>query len=198
MRSKKSKKGLLVLLLIFMVVVSSVFIGSLARFLTTTEVSEEAVVAKFGLNIPNTIDLFHDSYTNVAADTEDKKIIAPGTSGEYTFEVTGTSEVAYSVSADVSVTYSSEWGDYKPLEFSLDGETWTDLENFKTDLSLALKSNVLTPNSAYTNAQTIYWRWPFSTSTENDIKDTAMGSAAATASAPKVTVVIKATAAQVG
>jgi len=198
MRAKKSKRGLLALLLVFLVVISSVFIGSLARFLTTTEVSDEAVVAKFGLNIPNTIDLFYESYTeDVMADTTGKNIIAPGTFGKYKFNVTGTSEVAYSVSADISLTYSDEWGNYKPLEFSINGADWTDFEQFKTALASALSSNNQLPNTIYTNAQTIYWRWPFSVSSELDIKDTEMGSMAADATAPKVTVDIKVTAGQV-
>jgi hypothetical protein len=198
MRAKKSKRGLLALLLVFLVVISSVFIGSLARFLTTTEVSDEAVVAKFGLNIPNTIDLFHDSYTNnIKAETAGKNIIAPGTFGQYKFSVQGTAEVAYSVSADISITYSDEWGDYKPLEFSLNGTDWTDFDQFKTALGMALLSNKQEPNTTYTNAQTIYWRWPFSVSSALDIKDTEMGSMAANTAAPKVTVNIKVTAAQI-
>ena len=195
--TKRSRKTMLIALLVLSIVITGAFIGTLAKYVTSSTVSDEAAVAKFGLNIPNTVNLFSDSYTNVQADPEGKKIIAPGTSGQYEFEVTGTSEVAYKVSADITVTYSEEWGEYKPLEFSIDGTTWTSLEQFKEDLSTALESEILAPNVTYTNSQTIYWSWPFYVSPENDVKDTAMGSAAATGTAPKVTVNIEATAAQI-
>ena len=188
---------LIILVLTISVIISSAFIGTLAKYATSNAVSDSAIVAKFGLEIPNTINLFSDSYTGVEADTADKKIIAPGTQGQYAFVVTGVSEVAYKVSADITVTYSDEWGGYEPLEFSVNGNDWLTLAAFQTKLSGDLASNILQPNERYENEQTIYWRWPFHTSDANDIKDTAMGAAATTAQAPTVTVMIEATAAQV-
>ena len=196
-KKKKKRKLLLFALLAILVVVTSAFIGTLSKYMTSRTVSDDAVVAKFGLNIPNTINLFSDSYTNVTADTTGKKIIAPGTSGEYIFKVTGTSEVAYEVSANVEVTYSTEWNEYSPLEFSVDGINWTKLEEFKTNLSEILDRETMNPNETYSSTQTIYWRWPFHTSSENDEKDSAMGSAAAVGTAPKVTVTIEVIAAQI-
>ena len=198
-REKKRKKKIaLFILLVVLVVTTGVLIGTLAKYVTSEDVSDSAVAAKFGLNIPNTINLFSDSYTNVEADTPGKKIIAPGTSGQYAFAVEGTSEVAYKVEADITVTYSEEWGTYKPLEFSIDGTDWTDdLTEFETDLSSELASDVIDPNDTYSSTQTIYWRWPFHISSANDIKDTEIGVAAAEGDAPKVTVDIEVTALQV-
>jgi hypothetical protein len=198
MTEKQNKrKAALIALLALSVIVTSTLIGTLAKYATSRTVSDNASAAKFGLNIPNTINLFADSYTNVESATPGKKVIAPGTFGQYDFSITGSSEVAYAVSANVTVTYSEEWGEYNPLEFSINGTTWTDLDQFKTDLSAALQSQILDPDEPYTNMQTIYWRWPFHTSAANDIKDTEMGVAAATGTAPKVTINIEATAAQV-
>jgi len=193
---RKSKKFMLIVLLALFVVVASALIGTLAKYMTSSTISDDAVAAKFGLNIPNTVDLFSDSYTNVLADTSGKKIVAPGTSGQYKFELTGTSEVSYKVSANITVAYSEEWNEYEPLEFSVNGTTWTNLEQFKTNLSSALESKTLLPNETYSNAQTIHWRWPFHTSTENDAKDTQMGITAAEGTAPEVTVSIEVIAAQ--
>ena len=194
---KKNKKMMLIALLALLVVASAAFIGTLARYVTSNEVSESADVAKFGLNIPNSINLFSDSYTNVKADVDGKKIIAPGTSGFYDFEVTGTSEVAYKVSADISLTYSEEWDDYDPLVFSVNGNTWTEFDLFKENLSSALASEIMAPNATYSTEQRIYWKWPFHVSTENDVKDTEMGLAAAEGTAPNVKVDILVTAAQI-
>ena len=196
-KKQKNRKTILIVLLILSVVATGAFIGTLAKYVTSGTASDDAVVAKFGLGVPNTIDLFSDSYTNVEADVDGKKIIAPGTTGQYTFDVTGTSEVAYKVSADITVTYSEEWNGYAPLEFSVNDNDWTTLEDFKANLSNALASEVMDPGEEYANTQTIYWKWPFYVSDENDIKDTEMGVAAATETAPKLTVSIKLTAAQI-
>ena len=196
-KKKTNRKLLLIALLSLLVVATGAFLGTLSKYTTSQNVSDNADVAKFGLNIPNTINLFSDSYTNVAADVDGKKIVAPGTSGQYPFAVTGTSEVAYKVIADISLEYSSEWDSYAPLEFSIDNTTWTGFEAFKTNLSNTLDSATMLPNETYTSTQNIYWRWPFHTSSENDEKDSSMGSIAATGTAPKVTVNIQVMAVQI-
>jgi len=194
---QKNKRTRLIALLALFVTVTSIFIGTLAKYVTKETISDSAVVATFGLNIPNEINL--DSYTNVTADAEGKKIIAPGTTGHYDFTITGTSEVAYKVLADITLTYSDEWEDYEPLKFSFDGENWLDLATFKTTLSGLLESEELEPNETYTTEQAIHWEWPFHTSEENDIKDTALGvmSADSEQGTPSVTLSIKATAEQI-
>ena len=194
---KRDKKVLIIALLAVMVVVTGAFIGTLAKYMTATTSNQSAVVAKFGLNVPNSIDLFKDSYTNVQADTEGKKIIAPGTAGSYAFSVTGTSEVAYRVWAAIDVTYSDEWEDYAPLEFSINGTDWTKFDEFETALATALSTETMEANETYSGAQTIQWRWPFHTSSEDDVRDTSMGAAAATGTAPTVTVNIEITAVQI-
>ena len=196
-KKQKNRKIVLIALLILSVAATSAFVGTLAKYVMSDTASDDAVAAKFGLGVPNTIDLFSDSYTNVEADTDGKKIIAPGTTGQYTFNVTGTSEVAYKISANVTVAYSEEWDGYAPLKFSVNGTNWTDLADFKDNLSNALATETMAPGEAYANTQTIYWEWPFYVSDEYDIKDTQMGVAAATETAPKVTVSIEVTAAQI-
>ena len=196
-RKKTTNRKPLIALLVLLVVITGAFIGTLAKYVTSNNVSDGAVAAKFGLNIPGTIDLFSDSYNSVEADTEGKKIIAPGASGQNVFVVTGTSEVAYRVSAEVSVVYSEEWDGYAPLKFSLDGDIWTNLDDFQQELSAELESDIMAPNAEYTSTQTIHWKWPFDVSPADDVKDTAMGVMAAEGTFPKVTVDIKVTATQV-
>ena len=201
---KKKRKYNLVLvlvLLLFLVTISSVFLGTLSKYMTTESVSDDASVAKFGLNVPKTIDLFAESYTNgeainVSSDEEGKKIIAPGTSGYYEFEVSGTAEVAYQVSATIEVLYSVEWEGYEPIQFSLDGSDYTTLEAFETNLAEELSSDVKGPNQPYKSKQTIFWKWPFSVTDDTDILDTKMGQKAATDTAPTVNVELTVTAVQ--
>ena len=196
-KSNNRNKILIIAALLLLVAITSVFIGTLSKYVASETDSDEAVVAKFGLNIPNTINLFSDSYTNVEADTDGKKIIAPGTEGSYKFTVSGTSEVAYIVSADIDIEYSEEWDSYTPLEFSVNGSTWTNIDTFKTNLTEALSSEEMAPNTTYSSDQTIHWRWPFDVSETNDTKDTAMGNLASTATAPSVIVNVEVTATQV-
>ena len=196
-KKQKNRKRLLLALLAFSMVLTGAFVGTLAKYVTSSTATDEASAASFGLNIPNTIALFSESYDNVESDSDGKNIIAPGTEGEYVFELTGSSEVAYKVSAAISVTYSEEWGDYAPLEFSLDGDDWMDMDDFKIALSNELETETLAPNTLYNNAQTIHWQWPFYVSDENDLKDTVIGLAAAEGPVPTVTVSIEATAVQV-
>ena len=201
-KEKRKRRLFVVLLLTLAIAATGSLIGTIAKYVTTETVSDGADAARFGLNIPKSIDLFSESYTSnsqihVQSDTDGRKIIAPGTSGYYTFLVSGTSEVAYVVNAVITLTYSEEWGTYAPLEFSLDGVIWTDFETFSINLSAALASNVMAPNTTYSNAQTIYWRWPFYVSAENDIKDTAIGVISAGTGSPSVTVTIVMAASQV-
>ena len=196
---KRKRRGTLMLIavLVFTLAITTLFVGTLAKYITSSTVSDDAVVAKFGLGVPGTINLFADSYTNVQADESGKKIIAPGTDGSYKFDITGTSEVAYQVSADITVDYSEEWGEYAPLMFSINGSTWTDFAQFETDLGAALSSVTMAPNSPYESTQTIYWRWPYSVSDGDDIDDTSMGALASAGTAPAVSIEINVTATQV-
>jgi len=194
---KRNKKTLLIALLLVLVMATGALIGTLAKYVTSSTTSDEAVVAKFGLNLPNTIDLFSDSYTNVVAEDGKTKIIAPGTTGNYTFAVTGTSEVAYKVLADIKIEYSEEWNDHAPLLFSLNGTDWKSLADFQTALSTALDSELIAANATYSSTQTIHWTWPFDVSPEENVKDTAVGIAAAEVPTPTVTITIEMTAAQV-
>ena len=194
----KNKKTVIIALLLLLTLTTATLLGTLGRYVTSSTVSDEAVAAEFGLNIPNTINLFSESYTNVKANEEGKKIIAPGTSGQYKFVVTGKSEVAYQVEASIAVVYSNEWNGYAPLEFSIDGTNWTDnIEAFKTSLRNALDTEIMVPNAEYANTQIIYWRWPFHVSAENDIKDTQIGLSAAQGTAPNVSVELEIKAIQI-
>ena len=197
MKSNTKKRSLVMFLLVLCLAIGVALVGTLARYMTSRTVSDEGRAAKFGLNIPNTFDLFKETYTNVDSDTDGQKVIAPGTQGKYDFVVSGTSEVTYKVEASATIEYAEVWGDYEPLKFSLDGNVWMSLTELNAALATALNSEVMQPNSVYSGAQTIYWQWPFHVSPEYDIKDTAIGAAAAAGQSPTVTMTLTVLAAQV-
>lgn len=150
---------------------------------------------------------------NASADENDKttgdKVIAPGTNGTMTqFDVTGTPEVAVRVSygATLDLTNWTVDGDkeYCPLVFTVNGtpykmEANETVADFKNKVEAAIKgvSADYAPNtdlSAVNDDLNVTWEWPFSTSAENDVKDTALGNAETPA---EVTLTVSATVTQI-
>lgn len=83
-------------LLVCVMLTTSVISGTFAKYVTTAEGSDSARVAKWGITMLNTDDIFKANYedTVVAANGTDK-IVAPGTTGSTTYEVDGTPETDY-------------------------------------------------------------------------------------------------------
>ncbi len=152
-----------------------------------------------------TIDLFDGQYDNVKASGEVdgfSNVVAPGTSKETTFAFGYTNyktdkitapEVAYTFTVDANAT-----GSYADLDanenFKWTLQKGTDAAttyNTVADLLAAIEalsgatdgsnSKVYNPGElplAFTSADEVYtigWEWVFSTDTDGDAKDTAMG-----------------------
>lgn len=87
--------------------------GTYAKYISAFDLADEARVAKWDFNvtgkdnvITNKLDLFSDSYylndNNLYVKSlNGEKVIAPGTKGEYTFKLVGTSEVRYMLNFDI-------------------------------------------------------------------------------------------------
>lgn len=104
-------------LLVAVLISTSAISGTYAKYVTEGSASDTARVAKFGVEVLGTSEIFSDSYKDkatdytvnekgaaitVQADTEGTNVVAPGTNGALVeFELTGTPEV------DVKVTYES-------------------------------------------------------------------------------------------
>ncbi len=153
---------------------------------------------------------------NASADENDKttgdKVIAPGTQGEMTqFNVSGTPEVAVRVTfgAELSlknwtVPAADGTKEYCPLVFTVNdtdykmeaGESVADFEN-KVKTAIEKVSADYAPNTNLSDAGqnlNVSWEWPFQTSAENDVKDTALGDAETPA---QVTLTVSATVTQI-
>ena len=180
--------------------------GTLAKYVTSASGSDSARVAKFGVAVTANGTAFAEKYEaddviNVTANSEysvisAEKVIAPGTEGDMaSMTLTGTPEVA------VRVTYAAEEFDlsgwttsgtdyYCPLVITvggnvLNGATYDNEEAFEN----AVQDAVAGYSKDYaagtdlstvgTDSLAISWAWPFSTSADNDRKDTALGDRAA-------------------
>jgi hypothetical protein len=154
--------------------------------------------------------------TVVSADN----VVAPGTSGDMaSMTLTGTPEVAVRVSYDVTELTATGWSvegnEYFPISFTIkegkndttpdvltinSGETINDfltrvegvIENYSKDYAAGENLAGVGDDSL-----AISWAWPFSTSEANDVKDTALGDAAADDNAATIKLTVKTTVTQI-
>ena len=93
---KKNKMLRIASVLLIVTILSTVAIsGTFAKYITQYSGNDEARVAKFGLTMTATGDLFKDAYDGTVKAINGDQVVAPGTSNlnEYKVHITGTTEV---------------------------------------------------------------------------------------------------------
>ena len=159
------RKNRLFILGIFTVMVALVSLslvsGTWAKYTSTVSGSDSARVAKWEWTYNSAdvltsfeFDLFNTTYTDSNVDVngknDDAVVIAPGTTGSFTFGFKNESEV----NAEYSVTFTETNANNIPVQFSLDGTTWKD--------SLAELNIAETAIDMGDDAEcTVRWRWVF-------------------------------------
>ena len=180
--------------------------GTYAKYTSTGNGSDSVKVAKWSFKVGDkdittaeesfTFDLFKtikDSDGNAnETDVKAGKIIAPGTSGEFSFDVENTSEV----NAKYSLSYTVTNDGNIPVEFSVDDGPWVSALDSKNVTDKAIAMGVK-------ETINVKWRWAFeggsSTNfqkSQTDNTDTALG-VTAQGTANTLTVKIDASATQV-
>ena len=178
--------------------------GTFAKYVTKAEGSDIARVAKFGVGIIAYGDTFANGYeddkttsttvkTNASVwnESEDKDLVAPGTSGSMAkMTLTGTPEVDVRVSYVAEVEISDNWvvgGDtYFPIQIKVNGtavsyDATDDIADIETAIEDAIKAyskdyeHNTNLSGVAADSLEVTWEWPFSTSAANDIKDTKLG-----------------------
>ena len=221
-RMMRVASGLLVAVLLTTCVIS----GTFAKYVTDASGSDSARVAKFGVKITAAKDMFNDSYKDtkttytaneqigeitVQADTEGTDVVAPGTKGSLVgFEVTGTPEVDVEVTyvADLTLTgWTVDNAEYCPIEITVGSETFkmggeiatvAALEKAVEDAIVAKKAiyHTNTDLSTVVNDDVVVsWEWKFTGN--DDVKDTALGDAAAAGNAAEIALAITTTITQI-
>ena len=175
-----------------------------AKYITTnTTEAGSAVVAQWGVVIRNSIEDTIDGAASAPVFTKEQKagdkaivkalgdynVVAPGSSGSLTIEVTGVPEVASSVSFtlsnfnDISLSATGK-ETYYPITWY-----WNDVKIERTDDMETLISNKLTAASAEFEAGVsietqfkLSWAWVWSDDDDISAKDTLCGNAAKTGS----------------
>ena len=177
------KMSIFALLLAAVVATSYSVSGTYAKYTTTREYSDNARVAKWNINDISQVDLFNSTYTAVTSDNGDK-VVAPGTSGTYTFQITGDVETDYTLLVEVEADDTINTDDYKPMTYTLDYDADTNPVTYDSieDLEAAIEalydgSQVYAAGTVSESEHTIGWSWAFENTNETNQKDTLLGNA---------------------
>lgn len=210
-------------LLVAVLLTTSTISGTFAKYVTTASGSDTARVAKWGVAIEANGETFaktydtHDAgYVSAIAESvvSTDKVVAPGTSGEMaSMTLTGTPEVAVKVTYVADLAISDNWtvdggAFYCPLKINVegtvvDGATFANKGDFETAVENLINgwTKYYAPgedlSSFADDSVSVSWEWPFSTSEENDAKDTWLGNQAAAANPATVTLTIETTVTQI-
>lgn len=190
-------------LMVATLLTTSVISGTFAKYTTKAVGGDYARVATWGFTEATTIelgDLFKNAYDTTVGSATD--VIAPGTTGSDTFSFTyagqeNAPEVAYTFEVSTDNSNCAEAiKNNSNIKWQLDGGNWGTWDQLITAIE-ALDGNVAQngsqPANYYApgtlpddfnhknaNEHTVTWKWEFetqddSTTTTQDVKDTAMG-----------------------
>ncbi len=167
-------------LVLMCTIVTSCFVSStFAKYTSSVSGSDTVTVAKWAITINETdatqtqsvaFDLFStikDSDGTSAEGDVKADRIAPGTSGSFNLAVANNSEVTAKYGIAFEIT-----GATIPIEYSIDGG-----QSWKASLDDVAETQIAQGGNANV---TVMWRWPFSTSAQQDTTDTSAGIAAST------------------
>lgn len=207
------------ILLVLTLLSTCVISGTFAKYTTSATADDNARVAKWGVTVEATGDnAFATEYTtgsdtNVKSSTTDN-VIAPGTTGNLcSLTIGGTPEVAVEILANAELTLDN-WkigsAEYCPLEFTvtvggapttykIDGAAIKTVSDLKAAVENAIETAIgatrVAPNTPLTRSVSVTWAWDFDGN--DDVKDTALGKAAADGNAPTISILVSATVTQI-
>ncbi len=180
--------------------------GTFAKYVTSADANESARVAKWGVTVTATSEAFKAEYAKedanysgtISVDAE-QDVVAPGTSGGLAaVALTGTPEVAVRVSYAATLDLGDNWmvedAFYCPLIFTIgtteiNGAEYTTAAALETDVNNAINAYTedYAPNTNLAAQDLailgVSWEWPFE---GDDVKDTALGDAAAAGNAATI------------
>lgn len=203
-------------LLVAVLLSTCVISGTFAKYVTSANAQDSARVAKWGVVVSATAQSFAKAYDsdttgvsfNTVVSSNDDDLLAPGTEGALgALSITGTPEVAVTIDCNATLDLTG-WVisgvEYCPVVFTVEGATYSltgmggsneyasiaelelAVENAFNVLDKLTTDKVIAPNTNLAGTISASWAWAFSTSTENDKKDTALGNLAADGNAPRI------------
>ncbi len=221
---ERRRKGLFVRLAVLLVlacIFTACYVGgTMAKYVTSDNSTDNASVAKWGVTVTGTADTFKEAYAKddslftLAANTvvSTGKVVAPGTSGSMAaFTISGTPEVAVNVKFVGTLDLGDKWVDsasayYCPIEITVGDTTFKGNDYASVDLfETAVNDEIKTFSKDYAantnlstsvdNAPAISWAWKFTGN--DDVKDTYLGNQAAAGNAATISLSVTATVTQI-
>ena len=180
--------------------------GTYAKYTSELTGSDKARVAKWGVGENISLNLFKDSYDNTV-NGSGTKVVAPGTTGEYTFTITNgkAPEVDYTIELTVTKATDDTNGRVRfwvgsESSYEQASNKFENIQGLKTYLesldetigTIKAGSNIASKFGEYT----IHWEWVFDDES-HDADDTTLGNAAANDDEKNVELEIKIVATQV-
>lgn len=176
----KKKMSLLGILLLAVVVTAFSVTGTYAKYISKFDMADEARVAKWEFVFTDEdgnekenefdIDLFKESYesfngtsTDTVSSESGVKVVAPGTYGEYLFNLDGNAETNYTVGIAATIDNEIVDGSYNPIFFRLDGGNWMNSDDFEDELESLYDGKVFEAGDALDKTHKIEWVWAFDT-----------------------------------
>lgn len=168
------KKRILAVIIVLGVLITSVSIrGTYAKYKSSLDLTSTTRVAQWNINTTQEVDLFKNSYDLKGVKSLDgSKIIAPGTSGKYTFKISGSAETSYGLkfvfetedtinqlNYYISIEDGEEDG---PMTLQEIAENITEFYSF---------DNTESPNTSVNVEHTIRWEWPIKNDNLTNEKD---------------------------
>ena len=193
------------ILLVLTLLSTCVISGTFAKYTTSTKANDDARIAKWGVVVNATADSFTNDYTNdtaaiTVASSDDtvisfvsgENVLAPGTDGNLCgLTITGQPEVAVKIDATAELELTDWAVDsayYCPLVITVGttefkGNDYADAEAFEKAVEDAIVAEIavasVDPNTDLADAVAVTWAWAYEGN--DDVKDTALGNAAAPA-----------------
>lgn len=176
------KKRVIVMTLLVLATVALIFSvqSTFAKYKTSYTKTDNARVAKWGVNIEKSIDLFSSSYASGVASIDKSKIVAPGTEGEYVFTISGAPETNYKLRIDATGTDT-----IGRLEYDFDDMCpTTDIRELARCIQETFNRDIVYPANQPVDydletgeqwTHTISWRWLYEQGDLEDQKDTIKG-----------------------
>ena len=212
-------------LLVAVLISTSAISGTYAKYVTQAGSSDSARVAKWGVTITANGSTFATEYATDDASvvgtiaksvvsTDTANLVAPGTTGDMVaVTLAGIPEVAFEVKYEATVDIGDNWMVdgvfYCPLEITVNGDVVKGLEHTSAEsFENAVKAKIDAYTAKYgphtdlsvesvVKTPDVSWSWPFSTSADNDVKDTALGNAAADGNPATIIVSVMTTVTQI-
>ncbi len=167
-----NQKRLIALLIVIGVIITSFSIrGTYAKYKSSIDLTDKTRVATWDINTTQIVDLFKDSYSlNGVESLNGAKIIAPGTSGTYTFKIAGTAETSYRLNFDVETEDTIGRLKYYLVD-GIDEYPYDNLDELMNDIAMNLfPIETYEPGTETDMEYTIRWEWPAIDSDEEDSK----------------------------